>query len=286
MDFTIDTARVYVPDHLNVDAALSRTTHLGIGAHQDDLEILAIDGILRCFQQTDQWFTGVVVCDGRGSSRTGVYADYTDEKMRAVRGIEQQKAAYVGEYGAQVMLDFPSSQVKDGSDTAVVDDLRALLAASQPDVVYTHNLTDKHPTHIGVVARTIEAIRALPVDQRPKQVYGCEVWRDLDWMVDSDKVVFDTSQREALQIALVGVFDSQITGGKRYDLATMGRRRAHATYHESHSTDATTGLMFGMDLTPLVRDDTLDLADYVAGYIARFAGDVQSRLKGVLDDKG
>ena len=36
---------VYVPDGEPEESALARTTHLGIGAHQDDLEIMAISGI-------------------------------------------------------------------------------------------------------------------------------------------------------------------------------------------------------------------------------------------------
>ena len=83
-------------------------------------------------------------------------------------------------------------------------------------------------------------------------------------------------------MALVGVFDSQISGGKRYDLATMGRRSAHATYFASHATDATTGLIFGMDLTPLVQDPSRDMAAYVQEYISRFAQDVRERIAGVM----
>jgi hypothetical protein len=79
-------------------------------------------------------------------------------------------------------------------------------------------------------------------------------------------------------MALISVFDSQVTGGKRYDLATMGRRRAHATYHASHNTDVTTGLNFGMDLTSLIRNDFLDPLDYVQSLIQHFAGDVAERL--------
>ena len=75
----------------------------------------------------------------------------------------------------------------------------------------------------------------------------------------ADKVAFDLTAHENLQAALLGVFDSQIAGGKRYDLATMGRRRANATYFESHGIDATQGLSFGMDLTPLIQDDQLDI---------------------------
>ena len=66
----------------------------------------------------------------------------------------------------------------------------------------------------------------------------------------------NVSDHENLQFALLGVFDSQIAGGKRYDLASMGRRRANATYFESHGVDATTGLSYAMDMTPLMNDAT------------------------------
>ena len=77
---------------------------------------------------------------------------------------------------------------------------------------------------------------------------------------------------------MLGVFDSQISGGKRYDLATMGRRRANATYHASHDTDVATGLAFAMDLTPLIRDPGRDIHAYVQGFINRFAQDVRERV--------
>ena len=81
-----------------------------------------------------------------------------------------------------------------------------------------------------------------------------------------------------MRSALLGVFDSQISGGKRYDLATLGRRRAHATYHASHGTDVSTALNFGMDLTPLMNDASIDVADYVHGFIDRFALEVSERI--------
>lgn len=282
MEFKLATAQLFVPDGVPEADALARTTHLALGAHQDDLEIMALEGILECFQQPDKWYTGVVVTNGSGSSRTGLYADYTDEEMRQVRVKEQIKAAVVGEYAAQILLDHPSSSVKDGSNTDPVDDILLILQQTKPQVVYTHNLADKHTTHIGVAVKVIEALRRLPAEDRPQRVVGCEVWRDLDWMVDSDKVIFNCSAQEGLQMALLGVFDSQISGGKRYDLATMGRRRAHATYHESHATDETTGINFGMDLTPLVADPTLDVVEYVLAYIERFADDVRARITSAL----
>jgi LmbE family N-acetylglucosaminyl deacetylase len=285
MEFHRQTAQIFVPDGLPTEAALSRTTHLALGAHQDDLEIMAIDGILTCFQQVDKWFTGVVVTDGRGSPRSGLYQDYSDEQMWQVRNKEQHKAAIIGEYAAQVLLDYPSSAVKDGANKQPVEDIAQLLRLARPEVVYTHNLADKHPTHIGVALKVIEAIRRLPAPERPQKLYGCEVWRDLDWLVDEDKVVFNCSDHDNLQTALVGVFDSQVSGGKRYDLATLGRRRAHATYHASHETDVTSGLTFAMDLTPLIVDVSRDISTYVQALIERFAQDVSQRIKQVSDEE-
>jgi LmbE family N-acetylglucosaminyl deacetylase len=281
MKFHISTAEVFVPDGLPVQDALKRTTHMAIAAHQDDIEIMAARPILECFQQKDLWFTGVVVTDGQGSPRDDLYKDYTDEEMRLVRFKEQKKAAVVGEYAAQILLDIPSKIVKDASRPEPVLDLAALLQAARPRFVYAHNLADKHDTHVAVALRAIAAIRSLPAAQRPEKLFGCEVWRDLDWLVDEDKVGFDLTAHESLQSALLGVFDSQICGGKRYDLASMGRRRANATYFASHGVDTTLGLSFGMDLTPLVRDDSIDPAGYVQRFVARFADDVRSRLERV-----
>ena len=240
---------------------------------------MAASPILECFQHKEKWFTGVVVTDGRGSPRAGLYETYTDEEMWAVRRKEQKKAAVVGEYAALAQLDHPSSNIKDGANTKPVEDIAALLRACKPQILYTHNLADKHDTHVGVALKTIAAARSLPAADRPKKVYGCEVWRDLDWMVDEDKIGFDVSAQENLQAALLGVYDSQITGGKRYDLASMGRRRAHATYFASHGVDTATGIIFGMDLTPLLADPQLDIAEYIHGYIHRFYLDVTDRFK-------
>ena len=278
MKFNLDTAEIFVPDGLAVEGALARTTHMAIGAHQDDLEIMACDGILKCFGRDDEWFCGVVVTDGSGSPRDGLYGDYSDADMQVVRRTEQKKAAVVGEYAALALLDYPSSVVKDGADKSPVKDLELLLRAARPRIVYTHNLADKHDTHVAVALRAIEAIRNLPLAERPEQLYGCEVWRDLDWMIDVDKVTFDVSAHENLQAALLGVFDSQICGGKRYDLAAAGRRRANATYYASHDTDIATGMTFAMDLTPLIRDPGKNIQTYVEQFLDRFAQEVRERL--------
>src|SRR3989339_678250 len=169
------TAEFFIPDQKPVDEAIKRTTHMSIAAHQDDIEIMAYDGIIKCFNNLNNFFFGVVVTNGSGSARDGEYAKYTDEEMIQVRKLEQKKAAYLGE-----------------------------------------------------------------------------------------------------------VFDSQIAGGKRYDLATMGRRLANATYSESHSIDKANYVSFAMDLTPLIEDDNLDIISYVTSYIERFNKDVKDRIGKML----
>jgi len=279
MHLHLATAELFIPDGRPEAEALTRTTHLAIAAHQDDIEIMAIDGILRCYRQPERWFTGVVVTNGSGSPRDDLYRDYTDEEMQVVRRREQKNAAVMGEYAAQFLLDYPSAAVKDPAADEPVADLVAILRATRPEVVYTHNLADKHDTHVSVALRALAALRRLAREERPAHVSGCEVWRGLDWLLDEEKVAFDCSARESLQAALLGVFDSQICGGKRYDLATLGRRRANATYYASHATDIATGMVFAMDLTPLVADPTLEIVAYVQGYMERFAAEVQHRIQ-------
>jgi LmbE family N-acetylglucosaminyl deacetylase len=272
------TAEIFVPDGVPVAKALPRITHLGIGAHQDDLEFMAFHGILACYHSDTQWFGGVTCTNGGGSARTGPYANCTDAQMMAVRRREQKAAAVVGRYGAMIQLDYPSSAVKIATEPALREDLRQILAATRPQIVYTHNPADKHDTHLGVVVSALQAMRELRRRQRPATVWGCEVWRNLDWLADDDKVLMDVSGHENLAAALNGVFDSQIAGGKRYDLATLGRRRANATFLESHATDRATQLAFGIDLTPLVADESRDIVEYVCGFIDRFRADVKQKL--------
>src|ERR1051326_4403890 len=121
MHFHNSTADLFVPDGASPETALARTTHLSISAHQDDIEIMAYHGIAECFGQQDKWFTGVVVTNGAGSPRSGIYGRYTDTEMQRVRLVEQRKAAYVGDYACQIQLGYSSAAVKDANSNAVVD---------------------------------------------------------------------------------------------------------------------------------------------------------------------
>ena len=271
-------AEIYIPDGKNVQEAIAKTTHMAISAHQDDIEIMAYDGVLKCFGSKDNNFAAVVVTNGAGSPRNGIYSDYTDEMMQEVRRAEQKKAAFIGEYSSLLLMDYSSGEVKDPQNDTVTDELTKLLLEAQPEVVYTHNPADKHDTHVAVTVKVIAAIRALPKDVRPKKIYGGEVWRGLDWMCDGDRIAFDVEHYPNMASALLEVFDSQISGGKRYDLATVGRRLANATYAASHATDTSQSLSFAMDLTPLICDDSLDIKEFVMGYLKNFEDEVSDRI--------
>lgn len=268
-------AEIYVPDNRPAPEALARTTHLGIGAHPDDLEFMTWHAILECFQVPERAFTGVTVTDGRGSSRVQEYAEYSDEQMRSVRLKEQKRAAMTGDYAALICLDYTSAELREPGNKLAAD-LARIMDACRPSEIYTHNLADKHDTHICVVLAVLKALQQC--QHRPEKLYGCEVWRGLDWMVDADKVVFDVSAHENLTMALMGVYDSQIAGGKRYDLATQGRKRANATYHNSHAADRASCVEFAMDMSAFLHEPHLDPIEYVTTYLERFRRDVEERL--------
>jgi LmbE family N-acetylglucosaminyl deacetylase len=272
-------ADVFVPDATQTpEEALRRVTHLCIGAHQDDIEIMAQSGISDCLGIPGKAFGGVVVTNGAGSPRTGAFASYTDEQMLAVRREEQREAARLGHYAIQLQLSHPSADVKDPQHQGVAADLLAIFSGCRPDVVFLHNPADKHDTHIAVLLRCLAAIRALPADKRPLRVLGCEVWRDLDWVPDAEKVALDSGRHPELARKLLAVFDSQISGGKRYDIAAIGRRSANATFHTSHATDAISGITWAIDLTPVTRDGGPTVSELTLSLVSRFGADVAKRL--------
>lgn len=273
--FSRPGSELFVPDGALPSPALARTTHLGIGAHADDLEIMAIHGILECYEATERSFAGAVVTDGAGSP--GGDGRGSRDALVAQRKAEQKRAAEIGRYGAQVFLDHTSEAVRSGS-AGVVADLRSLLLQTRPTVVYTHALSDRHDTHVAVALRVLSACQELPDTERPARVLGCEVWRDLDWLSGSDKIALPVDGHEALQLELLSVFASQIEAGKRYDRAALGRRHAHAVFSESHHADRHSAIVWAMDLTPLTLPGS-DPAAYSERLIRALESDVMTRLQ-------
>ena len=264
----------YVPDGMEDSEALRRITHLGVGAHQDDLEIMAYDGIIKCFHSSTAWFGGVICTSGSGSARDGEYANYSDEEMAKIRSKEQKIAADIGKYGALIQLGYESAEIRGLRQKELEDDLFGILESCSPEVVYTHDPADRHLTHLVVFWSTLRAIRKLPKEQRPRKLYGCEGWRDLDWVPNNSKVIFDVSENMNLARDLIDVYDSQIAGGKNYSDAIIGRRAANATFNDPYSVDFSSQLSKAIDLTPLIEDDSIDVISYMTMIVDEFKNEV------------
>ena len=80
MKLSNPTAGIFIPDGKPEAEALPRITHLGVGAHQDDLEFMAFHGILECFAHDEHWFGGVTCTNGAGSARQGPYAKCSNDR--------------------------------------------------------------------------------------------------------------------------------------------------------------------------------------------------------------
>ncbi|HLG20287.1 MAG TPA: PIG-L family deacetylase [Bdellovibrionota bacterium] len=272
-------AEIYVPDRTPEKEALARTTHLGIGAHADDLEIMAYHGIAECYRRKTRWFTSITCGDGAGSPRNGPYERMKLGQFKETRRREQRSAARIGRYSAAIQLDYPSAEIRNLRNGNIRSDLTTVLLRTRPRWIYTHNLADRHETHLAVVLHVLEALRSLGPKGWPRRLYGCEVWGSLDWLPGSQKVALDCSKHPLVSRKLLQVFRSQIGSGKRYDLATLGRRQANATYHHSESADAARGITFAMDLMPLLRNRRLNPLRYVSYMVERLERDLLSPLR-------
>lgn len=272
-----ENATFFVPDGADKALSLSRTTDLCITAHQDDVEFWAFGAISACLKDESRYFTGVTVADGAGSPRSGKFASMTDEDMKKVRITEQNEAARIGKYSAQLQLGYTSKAIKDSKNTALINELAAIIEASHPKTLYIHNLADKHDTHVAVSLRVIDALNTLPKEKWPDKIIALEGWRDLDWLCDGEKVLFDCVDEE-LFLKLVSVYESQIAGGKRYDVASVGRRRANATFFSSHSVDAFESVSYGMDITDELKSGKAPF-EIILSAMERFKADVLERIK-------
>lgn len=269
-------ASLHVPDAQSLAAAMHRTTHLAIGAHQDDLEIMAYHGIALCCDATDKAFAGVVCTDGAGSPQAG-HAVPGD--LRVVRREEQNAAARLGRYSAMLQLDYMSGELRGPRRRLLQADLLHILRESRPRVLYTHNPFDSHPTHIAVLRAVVQALRELPPAQRPEVFYGCEVWRSLDWVPAQHLRILTWPEPGHLWAQLLSCFASQIQGGKRYDLAAVGRARANATFRESHRIDRTRTAWLAVDLRPLIEEPGLSVHAYVQSMLDEFGGNLRAALR-------
>lgn len=278
LEFNNKEADIHVPDQIDPIEALQRTTVLSIAAHQDDCEIMAYHAIGRCYESRDEWYTAIILTDGGGSPRSGAFADYTNEQIHIKRSEEQRAAADVGKYAAVVQLAYSSRDVRTDRCEEIEDELVRLLKIARPHTMFIHNPADRHETHLGACLRAIYAIRKLPAGERPRVVYGMEVWRSLDWLSARDRLIFDTSMHPEIAQGVIAAFDSQCTPKKRFDLAALGRRLGNATFQEPREIDESDSCSIGLDLTPLIQDDQADIKKFILERIQRFYDDVDEML--------
>lgn len=270
----LNKGQIYLPKNRNPN----KVKYLCICAHQDDCEIMAVDGILKGYYSKKYSFALVVSSDGAGSARSGAYKDYTDEMMKKVRIEEQKEASEIGRYNSLYLLNYTSKEIKDNNNSEIVDEYIKIIEELRPEVIYTHSVLDKHQTHLGVAKKVIEAVRRLPKEEQPKLFYGCEVWRGLDWISDSDKVGFNISRNEKLQKKLLNVFKSQIEGGKEYTKASIGRRYQNATYYQSHSVDAYKMISLAIDYRPLLKNKDLSVKEFALSYVDKLKEEIETNL--------
>ena len=241
----------FSPQSLDRSKALAKTKVIGIGAHPDDLEFMCCQPIARC--QSDNSFAGLILTNGSGSSRSGSFAKCTDKEMISIRQKEQVEAAKLGNYSFIEMWELDSKSLKDTKQFSEwVSRIQFFIEEVKPKFLYTHNPFDRHLSHVIVCLATLEALRNLPKEKRPKEIWGCEVWRSLDWLSYEKTQTKDLSQDESLQKNLVNVFKSQIDGAKNYSNAVIGRKCVNAVFRESHAVDKTKLAEVFLNLKPLV----------------------------------
>lgn len=279
MKFSQPGADLFFPKGQSSREILGKTTHLGIGAHADDLEILAYPGITACLNHPTQRFTGVVVTNGSGAPRTGPYAKTSDTDLVSLRMEEQREAAKLGQYAAVIQLGYPSSSIRQSPCPSLMGDLQQILEATQPQVVYLHNPADRHETHLAVLQASLDALRQLSPAARPREVYGCEVWGDLDWVPSSKVIRLPCHAPDDFGPSLLRCFLTQVKGGKRYDLAAAGRRRAQATFADAYSPDKASEVVLALDLLSLLQTGAPSLPTFVSGLIDEFKSQTMARIQ-------
>ncbi len=273
-------ADYFIPDGATLEVAMERATMLAIGAHPDDIEILAVPGILKAFQAGGNQLFGLVATTGGGTLRSVDDAELSYLEMRETRTEEQKQAASLGQYSGVVLLNYGSAEIKDACYHAPDKDLQAVIQAVRPREVYMHNPFDRHDTHVAVCMRGIAALRAVAAQTgwMPQHVYGCEAWRGLDWLVHCDRTALPVHDPNHLSDRLLRVYKSQFLSEKQYDLAARGRRIVNATYQESQALGSEHEMAFAVDLMPLLEDPTIAVSTYVKHTIDRFRADSLSRL--------
>ncbi len=267
--------KIYIPDKQPLGAVYKRNKHLAIVAHADDIEILALKPIA----QKPGGFFGIVVGDNKGAPIKPDYKNLSPDKIQGIREKEQELAARAGRYSGVAFLRISSRDIKNfQKKREVVDKIFNLIKQMSIETIYTHSLFDNHPTHVAVTQAVISSIKKLPLNKRPKAIYGMEVWGSLEWLPEKYKAAFDVSSSVDLIKKLLAVYKSQYYKGHRYDEAVLGRLRANAIFNKSHKFSGKKALIYGLDLSPLFKKRGLTGEKYLQSIIKDFFNGKKNNL--------
>jgi len=270
-------ADIFIPDGSPPLSAIARTTHLCIGSHPDDLEIMAYAAIAECYESDENFFTGIVVSDGQGSVRSGKYTDFSSLEFSRIRQEEQKKAAEIGKYSAAVLLNYQSSDIKNCENLNLLNDLEKLILLTRPEVLLLHSPFDQHLSHIAVLKHSITVLKNILPQYKPRIILGCEVWGSLDWLPEKYKVAMNCEAYPELAKQLLKVFKSQIECGKQYDRAVLARRTANATFYNAYTEDKSSSLTFAADLSILLDNKDFSIKMYLSDVINLFGKEISAR---------
>lgn len=260
------TAEIFVPDGVSLEIALSRITHVGIGAHPDDVELIGLQGIGICREQRTRGFAAIVATDGGAARRR-----------------EQEQAARLGDYGLLIQLGYDSAWVRGSGRLNLEEDLVEIARHLRPKTLYTHSLLDRHDTHLAVAVAAIRASQRSGWSQTLERAYGVEVWGSLDWLPENMRIALDVSEFCELSEDLLKVFRSQLEGGKRYDVATRARWVANATFADPYGPDRSRLLTWALDLLPIVRNPSGSIISFVRDLLRAHEQRVVTKLQKMLE---
>jgi hypothetical protein len=174
-------------------------------AHQDDIEIMAHAGICDCLEANRArkplaaWWSPTAPAPRalvqvlelhRRADAVGIRRDGATPRRRSSAATRSSSSS--AHPSADVKSGGPRRGVARRPHTAI------FAGACSPECRLSAQPGGqaRHPRRRA--RRCLEALRALPPGARPRRVLGCEVWRDLDWLVDADKVALDSGRHPEL----------------------------------------------------------------------------------------
>ncbi len=240
-----------------------------IGAHKDDVEIMAFDGIIKGL---DGGFVAVVLTSGSTCPKGEMLKDLSPKEISALRTNEQLEASKIGKYAGLYLIEKESPELQN-YDEQLVHSLCEILQANRGmDTVYIHSPFDRHKTHRRAFDVAIDAFRMLDKADLPRKVYACEVWGSLDWYNGKYRTEFVLDGHEQLAYDLMSCFKSQ-NQAKRYDLAVGARRQANATFGDGHALDMAKSVALALDVTDLVCGK-VEKEEFIDSCLAEFKGSI------------